>query len=94
MVGLRNYIRDKPPDRSWLNPATFLNQQRFLDAPAPVTPRKGPARNEPKRSGYLGLIEELYDGDTNEPREHAHGAAIIDHDAHEPAPRWPTGSDG
>ena len=32
--------------------------------------------------------------DTHEPRDHAHGAAIIDHDAHEPAPRLPTGSHG
>lgn len=34
--GVRNYIRDKPPDRSWLNPATFLNQNRWEDRPAPV----------------------------------------------------------
>ena len=36
MAGLQNYIRDKPPDRQWLNPSNFLNQKRFLDAPAPV----------------------------------------------------------
>ena len=34
MAGLQRYIRDKPPDRSWLNPATFLNQERFNDEPA------------------------------------------------------------
>jgi uncharacterized protein YdaU (DUF1376 family) len=35
--GLRNYVRDKPPDRPWLNPATFLNQNRWEDQPAQVT---------------------------------------------------------
>lgn len=36
MDGVRNYIRDKPPDRPWLNPATFLNQNRWEDQPATV----------------------------------------------------------
>jgi hypothetical protein len=34
--GVDNYIRDKPPDRPWLNPATFLNQNRWEDQPAKV----------------------------------------------------------
>jgi hypothetical protein len=34
--GVFAYIRDKPPDRSWLNPATFLNQNRWEDKPAQV----------------------------------------------------------
>ncbi len=34
--GVENYIRDKPPDRPWLNPATFLNQNRWEDQPAQV----------------------------------------------------------
>lgn len=34
MAGLERYIRDKPADRPWLNPATFLNQRRFDDEPA------------------------------------------------------------
>ncbi len=37
MDGVRNYIRAKPPDRPWLNPATFLNQNRWEDQPATVT---------------------------------------------------------
>lgn len=36
MQGVDNYIRDKPPDRPWLNPATFLNQNRWEDQPAKV----------------------------------------------------------
>ena len=34
LLGVERYIRDKPPDRSWLNPATFLNQRRWEDEPA------------------------------------------------------------
>jgi len=34
MAGLQNYIRTKPVDRQWLNPATFLNQERWADQPA------------------------------------------------------------
>jgi hypothetical protein len=34
--GVFAYIRDKPPDRAWLNPATFLNQSRWEDQPAKV----------------------------------------------------------
>lgn len=37
MNGVEIYIRDKPPDRPWLNPATFLNQNRWEDRPAPVS---------------------------------------------------------
>ena len=39
--GLRTYIRDKPPDRQWLNPATFLNQNRWEDQPATVSAGNG-----------------------------------------------------
>lgn len=39
MAGLRTYVRVKPADRDWLNPATFLNQERFLDAPAATVHR-------------------------------------------------------
>lgn len=34
--GVFAYIREKPPDRPWLNPATFLNQNRWEDKPAQV----------------------------------------------------------
>jgi hypothetical protein len=36
MSGLDRYIRSKPPDRAWLNPETFLNQERWTDQPASV----------------------------------------------------------
>ncbi len=34
--GLRRYLSCKPPDRPWLNPTTFLNQERFNDEYAPT----------------------------------------------------------
>jgi hypothetical protein len=34
--GVWAYIRNKPPDRPWLNPSTFLNQSRWEDRPAKV----------------------------------------------------------
>lgn len=35
MTGLDRYIASKPPDRAWLNPETFINQERWADQPAP-----------------------------------------------------------
>jgi hypothetical protein len=35
MDGLARYKSDKPPDRQWLNPETFLDQERWTDEPAP-----------------------------------------------------------
>lgn len=41
MAGLESYIRDKPPDRQWLNPETFINQERWTDQPAQVSKDDG-----------------------------------------------------
>lgn len=38
--GLESYIRTKPPDRQWLNPETFINQERWTDQPAKVNGRR------------------------------------------------------
>lgn len=39
--GVRRYARTKPPDRNWMNPATFLNQERWNDEPdQPASPAK------------------------------------------------------
>lgn len=35
-TGLQRYIETKPPDRSWCNPATWLNENRWLDEPAEI----------------------------------------------------------
>lgn len=34
IAALEAYIRDKPTDRPWCNPSTWLNQDRWLDKPA------------------------------------------------------------
>jgi hypothetical protein len=52
MAGLRRYVASKPPDRPWLNPATFLNQERWDDQPA-FTARAGPApRSNPLADAF------------------------------------------
>jgi len=33
LAGVDEYIRTKPPDRAWCNPATWLNQDRWADRP-------------------------------------------------------------
>lgn len=39
--GAARYVRDKPPDRQWLNPATWLNQARWEDEPPPRISQRG-----------------------------------------------------
>jgi uncharacterized protein YdaU (DUF1376 family) len=34
VLGLERYVKTKPPDREWCNPATWLNQERWKDQPA------------------------------------------------------------
>lgn len=36
IAGLQRYVRSKPEDRHWQNPATWLNGKGWLDDPAPV----------------------------------------------------------
>jgi hypothetical protein len=38
LSGLQRYIADKPADRDWCNPATWLNQRRWEDSPAGAGP--------------------------------------------------------
>lgn len=60
MEGVRNYIRDKPPDRPWLNPATFLNQNRWEDQPAAV--QNGKTSNIIQATDNLVSILDSFDG--------------------------------
>lgn len=57
--GIARYIREKPPDRPWCNPATWLNQQRWLDAPASVSEKGQPA-------SFFRLAQQLQ-GNRHEP---------------------------
>jgi hypothetical protein len=64
LKGLAAYIRDKPPDRQWLNPATFLNQRRWEDAPAPSNARASPSRGRYSGDPYINaLMESQVDDD-------------------------------
>lgn len=57
LAGVERYIRDKPPDREWLNPATFLNQRRWEDSPALIaTARGSPAAKPQKMSAITEAI--------------------------------------
>lgn len=57
MAGLERYIASKPPDREWLNPTTFLNQERWNDQPAAPPVRAGPA--PPKINPTLAAARKL-----------------------------------
>ncbi len=56
LAGLGRYKRDKPPDRAWCNPATFLNQDRFADEPAAPSARAGPNGRETMGSVMMDLL--------------------------------------
>ncbi|MES0091017.1 DUF1376 domain-containing protein [Mesorhizobium sp. M0030] len=74
--GLRQYIKTKPADRQWLNPATWLNDERWGDQPANIAAARRTtssvladlARNgydgtsEWSRNGYGGIIEGEHSG--------------------------------
>ncbi len=53
MGGLDRYKRTKPPDISWCNPATFLNQERWADEPAAATPKHQYQSRNPKRDEWI-----------------------------------------
>lgn len=68
--GVEVYSRDKPADRPWLNPATYLNQDRWKDQPATVSIANGKPRN-----GIIQAADDLcrkiaeFDGPPREPDE-------------------------
>lgn len=58
MDGLDRYIRSKPADRAWLNPETFINQERWADQPAMVTNGQrafDPARRSSSADFFAGM---------------------------------------
>ena len=48
MDGLAQYIDAKPPDRAWMNPDNFLNNERFTDEPSPIKTKSNYRPNRPK----------------------------------------------
>ncbi|WP_420354814.1 helix-turn-helix domain-containing protein [Bartonella choladocola] len=59
MTGLQRYVTGKPPDRAWLNPTTFLNQERWNDQPAPVQERKNANSNSDNRSTARKVADKM-----------------------------------
>lgn len=67
MAGLRRYIA-KTDDRPWCNPSTFLNQDRWLDAPSNAPPPRHSAA-PPRRQNAFEAYDEIarLKGWNNEP---------------------------
>jgi uncharacterized protein YdaU (DUF1376 family) len=61
IAGIERYERQKPTDRPWLNPATFLNQERWNDEPATTSPPKSTG----KSNGTRGAIEGFLNGESD-----------------------------
>ena len=69
--GLDDYIRDKPPDRPWCNPATWLNQGRWDDKPAPPIPtRRG-------KVGWGETAKEMIDDITRREEEGDYSDGLV-----------------
>lgn len=54
--GLERYKATIPDGRQWLNPATFLNQERWNDEPAPATARQHPGKPEPPHDAIFRAL--------------------------------------
>lgn len=76
IAGLHRYIESKPPDRDWCNPSTWLNQQRWLDAPAKPQSNRRDHRNE-RPDGFTAAFDRL----------EARIAGRADHEPEEPERR-------
>lgn len=61
--GVRRYVANKPADRPFQNPATWLNGKGWLDAPAQTQPRASPAGwGKPRGSGHFDDFAEQISG--------------------------------
>jgi hypothetical protein len=72
LIGIDRYIRDKPPDRPWLNPATFLNQRRWEDAPAETfqASRQEPAKKiSAVTQAIMNLEAQIHETQTTRDRQ-------------------------
>jgi hypothetical protein len=58
LAGLQRYISEKPPDRPWCNPSTWLHQERWSDQPAFVANGHAkPNGTGPPKRGSAALSE-------------------------------------
>lgn len=65
MFALDRYIIEKPPDRAWCNPATWLNQGRWDDEPALPATSTGPPARAPQPS-FREIADQLRGGPHHE----------------------------
>jgi hypothetical protein len=59
MVGVERYKATKPVDRPWCHPATWLNQERWLDVPASTSAATGDLSFHAGPNGPAPTLEEL-----------------------------------
>jgi len=79
--GLARYKSDKPPDRQWLNPATFLNQERWNDDPAPAPSRQQSSKPEPAHDPlFRALANVAYGRDGGGEWTADDDVRLLDHD--------------
>jgi hypothetical protein len=60
LSGLQRYIADKPADRDWCNPATWLNQRRWEDSPAAASAPSAtvtPLHGQSTKAGFYAMRE-------------------------------------
>jgi uncharacterized protein YdaU (DUF1376 family) len=79
MAGLARYAA-KQDDRPWCNPATWLNQQRWLDAPAAQGP---PAAKEHKNHEFMNAFAKVLNAPDSGNPEHRHAVANADAGLHD-----------
>jgi hypothetical protein len=56
MGGLGRYVASKPPDRAWLNPETFINQERWADQPATIEQQNGQRTANSRTTGHDAIL--------------------------------------
>ena len=81
MAGLRAYIAGTPVDRAWLNPATFLNNDRWADQPAIVVPmaRAGPSTPVPSQADVFRFAGQRSSDERQEREDSSGFRAALSH---------------
>jgi hypothetical protein len=79
MAGLARYAA-KQDDRPWCNPATWLNQERWLDAPAAQGP---PAAREHRNEHFITAFSKVLNAPDSGNPEHRHAVANADAGLHD-----------
>lgn len=76
MDGVRRYAREKPPDRQWMNPATFLDEERWTDEPAPAP--SGNTKDRPHDAIFRTLARHAQEGGGDDERSAGTAVRFLD----------------